>query len=186
VGSTINLKPCAALFFVFLCGGTSFGATVNPEPTLPVTSRGQSITVFGDGFSGPIKVYLRSGKEAKGAETYRTNSHLLYVVNQDGQAACESFPLNPLTIDSVPQLESGNAQVEVSLVGENFVAGLKGGTWVDAENTEHTIPAADITFVDGNHLKVKIIPGPPGTGRLVLETPASLLASQRITIVRGN
>ena len=119
------------------------------------------------------------------AEELRMGTHLLYLVNQDGQSTCESFPMNPLMMDKIAPVTSGDAAVEVTLVGKNFVAGLD-GTWIDATKTPHTIAPADITFVDGNHLKVRFVPGPVGTGRLVLETPAELLASQAVTVVKGS
>lgn len=118
------------------------------------------------------------------AERYRTGTHLLYLVNGDGQSTCEAFPMNPLAIDTVPALVSGTDPVELNLVGRNFAAGL-GGTWIDAENTAHTIADSDIRFVDSNHLRVTLAPGPVGTGRLVMETPAKLLASVSITVVQS-
>src|SRR5438477_11390069 len=59
--------PCVMLAFLFGSAAAASAATVSSQPTLPVISRGQSVTVYGDGFlKAPIKVYLRTGKEAKG------------------------------------------------------------------------------------------------------------------------
>lgn len=109
------------------------------------------------------------------AEQYLVGSHVLYLVNDDGQSACESFPLNPLTVDAVlPGIKAGDTPITLHLVGRNFASGFN-ATWFDANSVSHTIPDADIHFIDPNHLDVNLVPGPPGSGKLVLETPAHLL-----------
>ncbi len=109
------------------------------------------------------------------AEVYRTGSHLLYLVNEDGQSTCESFPMNPLTI-TTKSLTSGTDRVEVNIEGENFADGLS-GSWKDAAKAENPIAAADIKFVDAKNLKVTLVPGPAGDGQLSLESEARLIVS---------
>lgn len=108
------------------------------------------------------------------ADSYLTGSHLLYLVNDDGQSAAEAFPLNPLSLDPVPPVKAGQDPVTVHLVGQNFSAGFH-GKWVDATGTSFTIPDNVIKFIDENHLDVTFVPGAAGVGRLILETPAKLL-----------
>jgi hypothetical protein len=61
----MNPRFCCLLIIAFWGVGTTYAATVSPTPNLPVTSRGQSVVVYGDGFpiDQAIKVYLRTGSE---------------------------------------------------------------------------------------------------------------------------
>ena len=116
------------------------------------------------------------------ADSYLSGSHLLYLVNDDGQSATESFPLNPLSLDPVREsIKAGLDPVTVHLVGRNFCAGFH-ATWIDAHGVPFIIPDASIKFIDENHLDVTLIPGPAGTGTLRLETPAKLLGVASITV----
>jgi hypothetical protein len=116
------------------------------------------------------------------ADGYLAGSHLLYLVNDDGQSATESFPLNPLSLDPVTgSVKAGQDQVTVHLVGRNFATGFH-GTWVDAAGSRFTIADADIKFVDENHLDVTFVPGAAGAGKLILETPAKLLGVADVTV----
>ena len=116
------------------------------------------------------------------ADNYLSGSHLLYLVNDDGQSATESFPLNPLSLDPVKEtIKAGNDPVTVHLVGRNICAGFH-GTWVDAAGTAVVVPDANIEFLDENHLDVAVVPGPAGVGMLVLETPARLLGTVDVKV----
>lgn len=129
----------------------------------------------------PAGYYSSMEVDLLDAEQYLVGSHLIFLVNDDGQSACESFPLNPLVIDAVAAITAGTAPMTLHLVGRNFADGFN-GTWVDAGNAAHTIPAADIRFIDANHLDVTFIPGPAGTGTLVLETQANLLGKVTLKV----
>lgn len=115
------------------------------------------------------------------AEAYRKGSHLLYLVNDDGQSACESFPLNPLILNPVSPIQPGNGQVPVPVAGSHFTSGLQ-ATWVDASKRSADISVADIKFIDENHLEVTLVPGDEGVGTLTLLTPANLQAAATIQI----
>ena len=108
------------------------------------------------------------------AEKYLTGSHLIYLINDDGQSATETFPVNPVSLDSVPAIKAGRDPIVVQLMGRHFSAGFH-GTWVDAAGQRHTIPDTDLKFVDENQLDVTLVPGSAGEGKLILETPALLL-----------
>jgi hypothetical protein len=115
------------------------------------------------------------------AAEYLAESHLLFLVNDDGQSACESFPLNPLTIDPVNPINSGDAPIDIVLVGRNFASGFH-GIWLDALKRSQTIPDDQIQFIDTNHLSVRLAPGPPGIGKFTLETATHLLGVADITV----
>ena len=119
------------------------------------------------GFFSTIEVTLfEAGK-------YLTGEHLLYLVNDDGQSATETFPVNPVSVDAVGAIKAGLDPVTLHLLGRNFSAGFH-GTWVDAAGVRHTILDGDIKFVNENQLDVTLVPGAAGKGSLVLETPTKL------------
>jgi hypothetical protein len=115
------------------------------------------------------------------AEMYRTGTHLLYLVNEDGQSTCECFPMNALLVNPVAPMPLGAGPLTVNLVGANFAAGFQ-AAWVDANTRRYIIPADDIHFVDVNHLNVTFTPVMAGAGELVLETQANLQAIVPIVI----
>ena len=125
----------------------------------------------------------------KDAEKYRTGSHLLYLVNNDGQSACEGFPLNPLSIDDNQRIPASSAPSTVTITGKNF-AGKLTGLWTTpslaaapSTATTTSITGTDILVVDENHLKITLIPGTTeGKGKLVLEAESHLLASNAVIV----
>jgi hypothetical protein len=116
------------------------------------------------------------------ADKHLTGEHLLFLVNDDGQSATETFPVNPVSLDAVASIKAGQDPVTLHLVGRNFSAGFH-GTWVDAAGVRHTILDTDIKFVDENQLDVTLVPGTAGTGSLELETPAKLLGIAELKVV---
>ena len=115
------------------------------------------------------------------AEKYLTGSHLIYLVNDDGQSATETFPVNPVSVDPVPPIKAGQDPITLQLLGRNYSAGFH-GTWVDASGREDTIPDANIKFVDENQMDVTLVPGAAGAGKLILETPAKLLGIAEVKV----
>ena len=115
------------------------------------------------------------------AEKYLTGSHLIYLVNDDGQSATETFPVNPVSVDPVPPIKAGQDPITLQLLGRNYSAGFH-GTWVDASGRENTIPDANIKFVDENQMDVTLVPGAAGAGKLILETPAKLLGIAEVKV----
>ncbi|KAA6461824.1 hypothetical protein DYQ86_09225 [Acidobacteria bacterium AB60] len=115
------------------------------------------------------------------AAKYFTGPHLIYLVNDDGQSATEAFPVDPVSLDAIPPVKAGLDPVTLHVLGRNFCSGFK-GIWVDANGQEHTIPDADIKFVDENHLEVTLVPGAAGTGKLKLVTPARLLGIAEVKV----
>ena len=113
------------------------------------------------------------------AEKYRTGSHILFIVNDDGQSACESFPMNPLALNSISPVPPGTDPATVPLTGKNLARGLS-ATWVDASQQSSSI---DVTFQDENHATVALVPGTAaGAGTLTILTPANLQAVATIRI----
>jgi len=116
------------------------------------------------------------------AEPYRTGTHLLYLVNDDGQSACESFPMNPLTVNPVTGLQAGSDPVTLKLTGRNFASGIT-VNWTPPQGAMQAIPAADVTFVDEGHLNVNLVPGTTaGTGTLALVTGTNLQVNLPISV----
>lgn len=113
------------------------------------------------------------------AEKYRTGSHILFLVNDDGQSACEAFPMNALVLNPVAPILPGADPVTVQLTGKNFASGLS-ATWVDASKQPSSM---DVTVQDENHATVALVPGTAaGTGTLTILTAANLQAVATIRI----
>ena len=116
------------------------------------------------------------------AEQYRAGTHLLYLVNDDGQTACESFPMNPLTVNAPADVSAGTNKVTVNLTGRNFAAGIV-ANWTPPLGAMQAIPNADVSFIDDGHFNVNLVPGmSAGTGTLTLITPAGLLVNVPIVV----
>jgi len=116
------------------------------------------------------------------AEQYRAGTHVLYLVNDDGQSACESFPMNPLTVNAAADLQKGMSAVTVNLSGRNFAAGIT-ANWTPPGGAMQVIPNADITFVDEGHLNVNLVPGTTaGTGTLSLVTAMNLQVNLPVNV----
>lgn len=131
-----------------------------------------------DSFYSEVEIELRD------ADKYRTGTHILILVNDDGQSACEAFPMNALVLNPVAPIASGTDPVTVHLTGKYFAPGLS-ATWSDASKPKvpTVIPSDDVTFIDENHLDVKLVPGTtPGTGTLTVLTAINLQAVATITV----
>jgi hypothetical protein len=116
------------------------------------------------------------------AEEYRTGTHLLFLVNDDGQSACESFPMNPLTVNPVSGLQAGSDPVTVKLTGRNFAAGVL-VNWTPPQGAMQAITSDNVAFVDEGHLNVNLVPGvTAGTGTLSLITPANLVVNVPVVV----
>jgi hypothetical protein len=147
-----------------------------PPNKFSIVGKTKQNTTSNDPYYSVVEVSLLE------AENYLTGQHLIYLVNDDGQSATESFPVDPVSLDAVSAIKAGTAPITLNLLGRNFSAGFH-GTWVDATGQENTIPDANIKFVDENHLDVTLVPGPAGAGRLILETPAKLLGIAEVKVV---
>jgi hypothetical protein len=120
--------------------------------------------------------------DLQNAEQYRVGTHLLYLVNDDGQAACESFPLNPLTVNAAAAVQAGASKVTVSLTGRNFSAGIM-ANWTPPGEATEAIPSTDVTYIDDGHFNVSLTPGmTAGTGMLTLVTRANLLVNLPVVV----
>jgi hypothetical protein len=123
-----------------------------------------------------IEVDLKEG------EKYRTGTHVLHLLSDDGQSACETFPMNPLTVNAVGELPAGAGEVKVSLTGRNFASGIT-ANWTPPGGALQAIPGTDIAFVDDGHMNVSLVPGEaPGSGTLTLITPAGLLVTLPVVV----
>jgi len=118
----------------------------------------------------------------KNAEQYRTGTHVLYLVNDDGQSACESFPMNPMAVNAVGDLQAGTNPVTVNLTGRNFAAGIS-VNWTPPGGAMQAIPTANLTVVNDGQMNVSLVPGTAtGTGTLTLATPVNLLVNVPVAV----
>jgi hypothetical protein len=118
----------------------------------------------------------------KNAEQYRTGTHVLYLVNDDGQSACESFPMNAMAVNAVGDLQAGTNPVTVNLTGRNFAAGIT-VNWTPPGGAMQAIPAANVTVVNDGQMNVSLVPGTAtGTGTLALATAVNLLVNVPVAV----
>src|SRR5262249_28321825 len=68
------------------------------------------------------------------ASAYLEGEHTLTLVNSDGQAADVKFPVDPMTIDLIPDVPHGGGAVPVAVTGKNFGEHTR-GEWKDAGGT---------------------------------------------------
>lgn len=130
----------------------------------------------------PSGYFTLLGIDLLDAETYRSGTHLLYLVNDDGQSACESFPLNPLTVNAVTGVPAGTDPVTLNLTGRNFAAGIV-VNWTPPQGAMQALPAGSVAFVDEGHFNVTLVPGTAtGKGTLSLLTPANLVVNLPIVV----
>jgi hypothetical protein len=120
------------------------------------------------------------------AAKYIEGTHELMLVNQDGQSATVGFPADPTTIDPIPAQIVGDAAVNVSITGKNFVDGMK-FEWKDpaAAKAGATMPTGSgaASIKSGTQLVVSLVPGKmAGTGKLTLISPISLRATADVSI----
>jgi hypothetical protein len=158
------------------------GESLDPKASLKVddeTLRGDLFLISGQPdaqsqFCTEIDVSL------KGADKYLEGTHILTLVNGDGQAASVSFPVDPLSIDSVPDLSTGTAPADVVVMGKNFADGMT-ASWTDAARAES---AAAISKRQGTtQLTVRLTPGAQsGTGKLTITSAIGLKASKEVTV----
>jgi hypothetical protein len=121
------------------------------------------------------------------AESFRRGKYVLYLINDDGQAACVAFPMNPLTLNPAalikPENADGNGQVTIALTGQNFSQGLT-GTWTNPKGARD-FTEATITYISDTSMSATFTPGAAGIGTLLILTPANLQAALDIQVAPG-
>jgi hypothetical protein len=117
-------------------------------------------------------VFKEAGKLAK-------NTHSVKLVNSDGRSASRTFPVAPMSITKVQELNGGTTPKPVDVEGENFDNAVT-ATWTPfgGQATQATV-----TFVNANKLQVSVVPGTgEGKGQLVLSSGIGLQAACEIKV----
>jgi hypothetical protein len=121
------------------------------------------------------------------AESFRRGKYVLYLINDDGQAACVAFPMNPLILNPAdlikPENLDGNGQVTITLTGQNFSQGLL-GSWTNPKGARNSTEAK-ITYISDTSISATFTPGAAGMGTLLITTPANLQAVLDIQVAPG-
>jgi hypothetical protein len=133
------------------------------------------------GFSKEINVSLNNPDT--GVAPYVEGTHTLTIVNTDGQAAETEFPVDPMIIDPVADLTEADTEQTLAITGKNFVSGISAQWSNPADGTQAS--NATVSEVKPTELKVKLIPGRPGTGQLTLISPIGLKARRSVSIKKA-
>jgi hypothetical protein len=118
----------------------------------------------------------------KDAELYLEGAHTLTFTNEDGQMAASGFPIDPLTVDSIPEIPHGTAAANVIVTGKNFGEHTT-AQWKDATGSIAAIPEAQVRKTSDIQLSVALTPGATaGQGTLTLISQIGLRASKNVNI----
>ena len=131
-----------------------------------------------------------------------TGEHVFRIVNKDAQFADIRFTSDPPMITAVGMDDSnavppaapgvpgatksiahGKAQVPIKVTGSGFRVGTT-ARWTPATAKEPIeLGASAVQFVDIQTLKITLVPGDPGVGTLLLQTPNGFSAVATVTVV---
>jgi hypothetical protein len=129
-------------------------------------------------FCSEIELYIT----LKEATKYLEGEHPLTLTNADGQSASARFPLDPLTIDLIPDVPRNALPVDVPVTGKNF-GERTSGVWKDASGKASSIPEAQVKKVSDVRLMVTLTPGTTaGEGALTLISQIGLRASRKVNV----
>jgi hypothetical protein len=132
------------------------------------------------GFCSDLNISLNN------AGKYLQDCHTLSLVNRDGQGATVNFPIDPLSIDMVPDVTKGSTDVTVKVTGKNFVDGMT-ATWTEARAKDtDPVNKTNATIKPGannTELMVSFVPGQQaGTGTLTILSNLGLKAAKEVTV----
>jgi hypothetical protein len=131
-----------------------------------------------------------------------TGEHVFRIVNKDAQFADIRFTADPPVIAAVgmddtktaPAVAPGGAdaaklmansksKVTIKVTGSGFRVGTT-ARWTPANAKDPIeLGASAVQFVDSQNLKITLVPGDPGVGTLMLQTPNGFSAVATVTIV---
>jgi hypothetical protein len=117
----------------------------------------------------------------KDASAYLEGEHNLTLTNKDGQMAACSFPVDPITIDPIPDLTASDQPGNVQVNGKNFAAGMT-AQWTNGAGVTATIAAPQVKEQSATQLSITMTPGPKGEGALVLISAINLRASAKVNV----
>jgi hypothetical protein len=131
-----------------------------------------------------------------------TGEHMFRIVNKDAQFADIRFTADPSAITTVVMADSpvipaavpasvdaskllahGKSQVVIKVTGSGFRMGTT-ARWTPANAKDPIdLEASAVEFVDSQNLKITLVPGDPGSGTLMLQTPNGFSAVVTVTVV---
>ena len=130
-----------------------------------------------------------------------TGEHVFRIVNKDAQFADIRFtadppmitavvmddpkaaPAAPAGADATKLIAKGKAQVSIKVTGSGFRVGTT-ARWTPATAKDPIeLGASAVQFVDTQTLKITLVPGDPGVGTLMLQTPNGFSAVATVTVV---
>jgi hypothetical protein len=120
----------------------------------------------------------------KDATKYLEDMHTLRLTNGDGQAAEMSFPMDPLSIASIPDVPHAAAPATTTVVtvnGKNF-GDHTTAVWTVAGGMPISIPEAQVTRKSEAQLTVSLPVTTPVKGKLTLVSQIGLRASKDVSI----
>jgi len=117
------------------------------------------------------------------ATKYLEGVHSLTLTNGDGQAAQMSFPMDPLSIDSIPDAthSAAPAPTVVTVNGKNFCEHTS-AEWTVAGGAPVPIPEAQVTRKSEVQLTVSLPVATAAKGKLTLVSQIGLRASKDVNI----
>jgi len=116
------------------------------------------------------------------ATNYLEGVHTLTLTNSDGQGAAMSFPMDPLTIDSIPDVPHAlQAPTIVTVNGKNF-GDHTSGEWTVPGGTPNPIAEAGVTRNSDLQLTVSLPVNSAVKGKLTLVSQIGLRASKDFNI----
>jgi hypothetical protein len=118
------------------------------------------------------------------------SDHVFRIMNPDGQFHDCRFTANPPTIAGVSDtgtagvkaIKPSDQEVEVTVTGSGFQAASTGRWTMQGAANPAEIPAEKIGFVDAQTLKVTLVPGPAGSGTLLIQTPNGFTATASVVV----
>jgi hypothetical protein len=124
-----------------------------------------------------------------------TGDHDFRIMNKDGQFADTRFTADPPEIEAVfdqltsppstpeKEIRSGKSTTTIAVTGKGFRS-QPVVRWKPANATEpKDVPPSDVKFLDPRNLEIKLVPGDPGSGTLIVITTNGFSATATVTVV---
>jgi hypothetical protein len=117
----------------------------------------------------------------KDASAYLEGVHDLTLTNKDGQMSASSFPVDPLMINPNQVFSAGTQPADVEITGKNFADGMT-AQWTDQNQAITDLTTNDIKKTSDTTLTIRLVPGPQGTGKLVLISAINLRTAEIVSV----
>lgn len=119
----------------------------------------------------------------KNAAKYVQGEYELTFINKDGQMAVVKFPVNPLKLGAIPNVNAGASPITIKVPGENFADNMT-AEWSDPVKNVSLIPVDNVKKISDKEAQVTLTPGTnKGQGALTLVSTNQLRASSPVQVV---